>query len=83
MTFAGFDIKKLIYINKSTKELIEEIVDEEEKTFVLEIAFVPFKRAESVSVLPECGLEVLYMLQNVQANKLYLEYENVESIGFN
>lgn len=32
-------------------------------------------------VFPKCGLEVVYMLENVRINKVYIEYEKVEGIG--
>ena len=45
------------------------------------IAYVPFTRADTISIMADCGLEVVYMLGEVKANRLYLEYEKVETVG--
>lgn len=42
---------------------------------------VTFKAADTISIMPECSLDVLYQLENVKANRLYLEYEGVEGLG--
>ncbi len=77
-----YEIKKIVYVNEKTREHLEKgVVDEEEKTFALEIPFVFFKEADTISILPECSLEVVYMFGNVKANRLYIEYEKVESVG--
>jgi len=55
-------VKRLIYVTEKTKEFISEVIDEDEKTFVLETAYVPFKKADTISILPNCSLEVFYML---------------------
>ncbi len=48
-----YEIKKIVYVNEKTREYLEKgVVDEEEKTFALEIPFVCFKEADTISRLP-------------------------------
>lgn len=72
--FTLFEIKKLVYVNDKTKDHLKEVANEQEKTFVLEVPVVTFKAADTISIMPECSLDVLYQLENVKANRLYLEY---------
>jgi hypothetical protein len=47
----------------------------------LEVPLITFKSADTISIMPECSLEVLHQLENVKANRFYLEYEGVEGLG--
>ncbi len=53
------DMKKVIYIGDESKPFLPEMFEhEEDKNFVLGVADIRFKRAETITMLPSCTYDV-------------------------
>jgi hypothetical protein len=77
-----YNIKKIIHITDINKESIPyDFFTHEEKIFVLHTDSVNFKKADVVTILPACPLNVLYRLSEVTGNSLHFEYKGYHGKG--
>ena len=66
--------RKVIYISEHNNYYPEPSNREEEKNFVLATTELPFKRAETITVLPSCTYDIFYqMAEGLHCKRLYLE----------
>lgn len=76
------EMKKVVYISEENKSRLPEcFAQESDKNFVLSTAEVKFTKAESITLLPSCTLDVFYQLENVQCKRIYIEAMNKEYLG--